>query len=136
MEAREADPKAAIPLQPPRVPAEWKAALAVAEFAGAGRLAPKRFRVINNETYLRVQAKLDLIPDVQPPRPIKRLPKPKTKAPAPARTAPARTASNPRSTFGPATSKSSNLHGKAPAQVLDCTFPYPCYYLSLTTHLC
>lgn len=114
IQAREEDEDADIPLQPPKVPAEWREALLRAELPGTGKKAPKRFHIINNETYKSIADGSAHNPPPPPARILKRLPKTKALPPAPApaptpapRTAPPapRTAPSARASFGPAPPK-------------------------------
>lgn len=128
--AREQDPHAVVPLQPPKVPTEWKGALLLAEMPDSTE-DDKRYHVINGDTYL------DILPKLKPkkakePRPVKPLPKPKSQsgppvpapfpAPAPAPVPASRTNVLPRASFGPAPKgllKTSKPKAKAGVAVMD-----------------
>lgn len=120
LQAREENKDADIPLQPPKVPAEWREALLRAELPGTGKKAPKRYHIINNDTYKSIANGSAHKPPPPPARILKRLPKRKALPPAPA-PAPApsptrtpatrsgssatRTAPPARASFGPAPAK-------------------------------
>lgn len=142
LEMRDEDENAVVPLQPPKVPIEWKEALKNSKLAGSGQEAATIWRVINKDTYLSLANEGDDEDEAPPMRPVKPLPKSKGSKTTPApstRNLPARTTPGARASFGPAPAKlkssRSQSSGKSKKEVFDCESLYDPNSFILTSML-